>query len=228
MKMLADDIWIFDGESVPFFGLPYSTRMTVVRLSSGDLWVHRPIKLSASIMEQVDNLGGVKYLIAPNQLHHLFLPEWMSAYPNAEVHGTDGVMKKRSDLSFHAPLNNSQRYAWDSDIEHELFTGSPLMEECVFYHHHSGTLIVTDLVENFSGNEFNGCQRVVAKGAGILAPNGKTPLDWRLSFIFGKAKARKHFNKVLSWNPQVLVMAHGEIVSEETDRFLHRSFKWLL
>ncbi len=75
------------------------------------------------------------------------------------------------------------------------------MEECVFYHRLSKTLIVTDLVENFSGQDFNYWQRFVAKGgAGILAPNGKMPLDWRLSFMFSKQEARKHLNKLLSWN----------------------------
>lgn len=70
--------------------------MTVVRLSSGDLWVHSPIKLSESIAEQIDSLGSVKYLIAPNHLHHLFLSEWIAAYPNAEVLGTSEVIKKCS------------------------------------------------------------------------------------------------------------------------------------
>ncbi|MCY7296393.1 DUF4336 domain-containing protein [Alteromonas sp. a30] len=227
MKKLAHEIWIFDGEPVPFLGLPYSTRMVVVRLSSGELWVHSPIKLSESITAQINRLGCVKYLIAPNHLHHLFLSEWIAAYPNAEVYGTDEVIKKCSDISFHASLNHSQSYAWETDIEQELFSGSPLMEECVFFHISSNTLIVTDLVENFSGQRFNYWQRVVAKGVGIIAPNGKMPLDWRLSFMFGKAKARKHFNRLLSWHPKRLVMAHGEIINESADEFLQKSFKWL-
>lgn len=102
------------------------------------------------------------------------------------------------------------------------------MEECVFYHRRSKTLIVTDLVENFSGQNFNYWQRFVAKGAGILAPNGKMPLDWRLSFMFSKQEARKHLNKLLSWKPNILVMAHGEIVLDNADEFLQRSFKWLV
>ncbi len=228
MEKLAHEIWIFDGEPVQFLGLPYSTRMTVVRLSSGGLWVHSPIKLSASIARQVNSLGCVKYLIAPNHLHHLFLSEWVSAYPDAEVYGTNEVIKKRRDISFHTSLNNPSSYVWEPDIEQELFFGSPLMEECVFYHSSSSTLIVTDLVENFSGQDFNYWQRVVAKGVGILAPNGRMPLDWRLSFIFGKADARKHLNRLLSWNPKILVMAHGEIVYENADKFLQQSFKWLV
>ncbi len=228
MKKLADDIWIFDGSSVQFLGLPFSTRMTVVRLSTGDLWVHSPIKLSDYITEKMGSLGRVKYLIAPNHLHHLFLSEWIAAYPNAEVYGTNEVIKKRSDISFHASLNNQQRYAWNPDIEQELFSGSPLMEECVFYHNRSSTLIVTDLVENFSGQDFNCWQKVVAKGVGILAPNGKMPLDWRLSFMFGEAKARKHFDRLLAWNPRMLVMSHGEIIDKHAHKFLEQSFKWLV
>ncbi|MRJ44839.1 DUF4336 domain-containing protein [Idiomarina loihiensis] len=228
MENLAHEIWVFDGSSVKFLGLPFSTRMTVVRLLNGELWVHSPIQLSETIREQIENLGQVKYLIAPNHLHHLFLPEWVSAYPNAETYGTNEVIKKRSDISFTDSLNNQQSWAWSSEIEQELFSGSPLMEECVFYHKVSNTLVVADLIENFSGQNFNYWQRVVAKGVGILAPNGKMPLDWRLSFIFGRDDARGHLNRLLAWKPQILVMSHGEIVKENTDEFLARSFEWLI
>lgn len=227
MEKLANELWVFDGESVPFFGLPYSTRMTVVRLSDGNLWVHSPIKLTIEIQSQLESLGPVTSLIAPNHLHHLFLPDWIKAYPQAEIFGTDEVIKKRQDISFNASLNSDRKWCWQDDIEQALFSGSPLMQECVFFHKKSDTLIVTDLVENFSGREFNYWQRLVAQGVGILAPNGKMPLDWRLSFMFGKEDARKHLERMLAWQPQRLVMAHGEIVTDNAEPFLRRSFKWL-
>ncbi|MEF1290148.1 hypothetical protein QTO00_09930, partial [Vibrio sp. M260118] len=134
----------------------------------------------------------------------------------------------RQDISFNASLNSSSGWPWSDDIEQVLFSGSPLMQECVFFHKLSNVLIVTDLVENFSGQEFNYWQRLVAKGVGILAPNGKMPIDWRLSFMFGKADARKHLDRLLQWNPQVLVMSHGEIVRQNAKEFLTKSFKWLI
>lgn len=227
MEKLAHDIWVFNGESVQFLGLPFSTRMTIIRLSNEYLWVHSPIRLSESVVKQVESLGCVKYLIAPNHLHHLFLSEWMETYPDAEVYGTREVIRKRNDLSFTGSLNSPGIWAWESDIEQELFSGSPLMEECIFYHKSSRTLIVTDLVENFSGKSFNPLQRLVARGVGILAPNGKTPVDWRLSFMFGKSDARRHLDRILAWDPEILIMSHGEIVKENTRDFLIRSFKWL-
>jgi hypothetical protein len=227
MEALANEIWVFEGGSVPFLGLPFSTRMTIIRLSNGDLWVHSPIQLSDSIQQQVSSLGCVKYLIAPNHLHHLFLLEWIERFPDAAVYGPHEVIKKRQDITFDASLNDKQDWPWGADIEQEMFTGSPLMEECVFFHKASGSLIVTDLVENFSGKDFNYWQRVVAKGVGILAPNGKMPLDWRLSFMFGKADARKHLHRMLAWNPQLLIMSHGEIIRGNAHIFLAKSFKWL-
>lgn len=228
MEKLADEIWIFDGKAVPFFGMPYSTRMTVIRLPDHKLWVHSPIALTPHLKQQIEDLGTVAYLIAPNSLHHLFLPEWIDAFSSAEVFGTDEVIKKRSDIAFTRSLNTSAKWAWQDDIDQLVFTGSPVMQECVFFHKCSATLLVTDLVENFSGQEFNVWQRWVAKGAGILAPRGKTPLDWRLSFMFGKAQARSHLAKLLVWQPKCLVMAHGVIVRDNATQFLARSFKWLL
>lgn len=228
MELLAQDIWIFEGRAVQFMGFPFSTRMTVIRLSNDELWIHSPIELSDEIMEQISMLGRVKYLIAPNHLHHLFLLEWIESYPDVEVYGTSEVIKKRSDISFSGTLDEESSKYWSGEIEQELFTGSPVMEECVFYHRSSGTLIVTDLIENFSGKDFKYWQKLIAKGVGILAPNGKMPLDWRLTFLFSQSKARKHLNRILAWRPHRLVMSHGEIIREGADEFLVRSFKWLV
>ncbi|WP_417553643.1 DUF4336 domain-containing protein [Marinomonas fungiae] len=227
MKRLGESIWIFEGDTVQFFSMPYSTRMTIVKLASGGLWVHSPIKLTQSITQQLHELGPVEHLIAPNHLHHLFLKEWTEAFPEAQVFGTDEVIKKRPDIHFDGSFNTPQQWPWSSDIETELFTGSTMMEECVFFHRLSHTLIVTDLIENFSAHHFKPWQRVIAGWVGILAPNGKMPLDWRLSFLFSKKQSRKHLEKILSWQPKIIVMAHGEIVQEQASDFLDRSFKWL-
>ncbi|ASA57660.1 DUF4336 domain-containing protein [Vibrio gazogenes] len=228
MRAIGENIWIFDGKAVPFLTLPYSTRMTIVRLADQSLWVHSPIELNPDLKASVDTLGAVKYLIAPNQLHHLFISQWQDAYPEALTYGTEGVRHKRQDLTFNAMLSAQADYLWGDELDDVLFTGSRVMEECVFFHRPSETLIVTDLIENFSPKAFNIFQRLLAKLTGILAPTGKMPLDWRLSFMTGKATARAHLKKILSWHPKTIVMAHGVIVTEDAEKFLRRSFRWLL
>lgn len=227
MIEIADNLWVFDGEAVPFFTLPYTTRMTIVRLSDGGLWVHSPIKLTADIQQKVDKLGRVKYLIAPNHLHHLFLKDWQGAYPQAESFGTKEVQKKRQDIKFDGLFSSEGEVPWEEEIGQVLFTGSAAMEECVFFHKASHTLIVTDLIENFDPKSFPPFKRLIARFSGILAPNGKMPIDWRLSFMFHKKEAREHIKYILNWHPQTIVMAHGLIIKKEAESFLKQSFNWL-
>ena len=66
LKPVGDDIWIVDGPSIKFYKLPFTTRMTVVRLQNGDIWVHSPTKICGDLKDQIDALGPVRHLIAPN------------------------------------------------------------------------------------------------------------------------------------------------------------------
>ncbi|MFC0119458.1 DUF4336 domain-containing protein [Pseudoalteromonas xiamenensis] len=227
MKSIGEHIWIVDGSTVQFFTMPFTTRMTIVKLSNGDLWIHSPIELNPQLKQQVDSLGAVRYLIAPNHLHHLFMKQWQDAYPEALSFGTEEVLKKRSDLSFTGPLEKLTETPWAKEIDSHLFTGSPAMEECVFFHKPSQTLIVTDLIENFSPKAFGSFKRFMASLVGVLAPHGKMPLDWRLTFTFHKKEAKKHIEHIIAWQPMTIVMAHGVIITENAVDFLMESFDWL-
>nr|WP_269814567.1 DUF4336 domain-containing protein [Amphritea pacifica] len=224
---IGENIWIFEGPAVPFFTLPYTTRMTIIRLPGDELWVHSPIALTTELIRQIDQLGRVKYLISPNHLHHLFIKAWQDHYPDALSFGTKEVQLKRPDIVFEGMFTPFFNAPWSEHIEQLLFTGSPAMEECVFFHKPSATLIVTDLIENFAPESFTPVKRFVAAAAGILAPNGKMPLDWRLSFMFSKKRAQQHLQNILHWHPEKIVMAHGQIINSEAERFLKRSFNWL-
>ena len=107
MEKLAENLWLVDGETVSFLGLPYRTRMTVIRLSDGGLWVHSPVRHSAELAGALAELGPVRYLVAPNALHHLFLKDWQQHCPAAEVYGTAKVMAKRPDIHFTGELGNA-------------------------------------------------------------------------------------------------------------------------
>jgi len=227
MVNVGENIWIFEGAAVPFFTLPYTTRMTVIRLPPDELWVHSPIALTDELVRQIDQLGSVKYLISPNHLHHLFIQAWQHHYQDALTFGTKGVQQKRPDICFNAVFTPHFNAPWSEHIAQLLFTGSPVMEECVFFHKTSETLIVTDLIENFAPESFTPLKRFVARAAGILAPDGKMPLDWRLSFMFSKAEAKRHLQNILHWHPKKIVMAHGQIITREAELFLKRSFNWL-
>jgi len=227
LQKIGQEIWVYDGSTVNFHGFPFPTRMTVIRLEKGDLWVHSPEKMNDDLKCELSALGEIKYLISPNKLHHLFLTEWLSAYPDAKCYAAPGLEKKRRDIKFTKLLSCDPEEDWASEIEQTIFQGSSVMEEVVFFHVSSKTLILTDLIENFSPSAFNWWQKPIARITGILSPNGKTPIDWRLSFLFGKKRARVALNKLLSWRPANIIISHGELIIGNGHEFLVKSFRWL-
>ncbi|MHC4447950.1 MAG: hypothetical protein ACYSXF_09250 [Planctomycetota bacterium] len=105
--------------------------------------------------------------------------------------------------------------------------GSFFMEEVVFFHRSSRTLILGDLIENHDPSILSAWHRVVARANDMLAPDGTTARIYRLSF-WRRAEARRAINEVLSWEPRRVVVMHGPCVEDNAVAFLHHAFGWLL
>ena len=120
-----------------FHGFPYSTRMAVIRLSDGSLFVWSPIAISDHICTSVGALGPVRHLVSPNALHHLFLADWKSAFPAARVYASPRLRRKRKDLAFDADLGDAPYPDWAPDIDQVVMHGSFALTEVVFFHRSS-------------------------------------------------------------------------------------------
>ena len=228
LQPFAPEVWTAAGKTVPFLTLPFTTRMTVIRLPNGTLFIHSPEKLDFALQEELTGIGEVRYLVSPNKLHHLFLKEWLDAYPQARSYAAPGLPEKRPKLRFDELLTDEVPLAWADTIDQLLFRGSLAMQEVVFFHRPSRTLILTDLIENFEPGKLSPWHRRIARFTGILAPDGKTPIDWRFTFLFGRATARDCLERMLAWKPERIIIAHGLCIEKDGMAFLRRSFRWLL
>lgn len=80
--------------------------------------------------------------------------------------------------------------------------------------------------QEFLDHNWKRWQARLAHFAGITAPDGKAPLDFRSSFLRRKP-AREAVATIMSWAPERVIMAHGRWVDEDAPGFLERSFAWL-
>ncbi len=220
------DIWIAEGPAVPFFGFPYPTRMTVVRLTGGDLWVCSPIRRTAALDAAVASLGPVTALVSPNKIHHLFLGEWAQAWPEARLYASPGLARRRPDLSFTGELGDQPEPAWAGQIDQVVFHGSFAMEEVVFFHRASRTAIFTDLIQRFDPATMRGWRGAVMRLDGLVGPQGSTPREWRLSF-WNRRSARAALRQVLAWDPLRVIIAHGEWIRVNGREEIARSLRWI-
>jgi hypothetical protein len=225
LQSLGPGIWLAEGPVVSFYGFPYPTRMMVIRLSDGGIFVWSPIALTPQLKAAVDALGPVAHVVSPNKIHHLYMGEWQDAYPSAKLYASPGLAQKRRDLRFEATLGDSPPAAWAADIDQAEMGGSAFLTEIVFFHRKSRTAIFADLIENFRPDWFKGWKGWLARLDGIVMPHGGAPREWR--FTFKKKIARAALARILAWQPEQVVMAHGELTRTDGTAFIRKSFRWL-
>jgi len=84
LKPVADDIWIVDSGPMKAMGLiPIPVRTTVVRLQSGEMMVHSPSRFTVDLRRQIEEIGPIRHLVAPNIAHWTFLKDWQQQLPDA-------------------------------------------------------------------------------------------------------------------------------------------------
>jgi hypothetical protein len=226
LTAVARDVWIAEGPTVSFLGFPYSTRMAIVRLTNGDLWVWSPIHVTGELKSEIAALGPVRHVVSPNKLHHLYMGEWAETWPDAKLYASPGLARKRRDLRFAAELADEPDRAWAEDVDQVTFRGSFAMDEVVFFHRSSRTALITDLVQKFDPSDLRGWRYWFMKFDGLVGPDGSTPREWRLAF-WNRSAARRALRKALAWDPERLVIAHGTWVRENGREVLQRSLAWL-
>ena len=228
LKPVARDVWIADGGWIRFYGLPFPTRMTVVRLADGGLWVHSPIADREGLCDAVAALGPVRHLIAPNWIHYAWLPEWHSRFAGALTWGSPGVAARAASrgvrLHLDHELSDAAPEAWEGQIDQRL-AQSALHKEVVFFHRASRTLILTDLIENFELEKMPFWTRPLLKLGRVSHPDGRMPRDIAASFRPRRAHLRDLVETMIAWAPERVILAHGRWHERDGTNALRRAFR---
>jgi len=224
MRPLAKDIWVAE-RSQTFYGLPVGTRMTVIRLSGGRLLLHSPVALDEGLRAELDSIGRVRYAVAPNRVHHLYAGEVAKLYPEARLWVAPGLERKRPDLAYVAVLGDEPPEEWREEVQQTFFRGRPYENEVVFFHRASRTLILCDLAFNF-GPAAAAPTRLLMRLLRSYGRFGPSKLDpW---LIRDRDAARKSLERILTWDFDRVVVAHGEILESGGREALRAGYAWLL
>ncbi|NPU12709.1 SDR family oxidoreductase [Bradyrhizobium sp. 83002] len=231
LRPVADNLWIIDAGRISAAGLPLPVRMTVIRLSSGDLLLHSPTRFSHALREELEQLGPIKYLLAPNVAHWMFLPDWQAALPNARLYAAPGLADRRqirrSRLRIDRELTDVTPDEWSQDLQLVLIS-APMFTEVELFHRPSRTLILTDLVQNLAPEGLGILPRTAAHMLGITAPDGKAPAHLRLLLRLGGRAVRLAAARLIALAPERVVFAHGRWFESGGTQQLRRSLGWLL
>jgi hypothetical protein len=219
--IVPDTLW-HATQPLRFGPIALSTRMTVVRLQDGSLWVHSPITPSSDLTRDLAGVGHVRYVIAPNRSHHLFFLPFLEVHPSAAGFVAPGLDAKRPDLRRFPRVPAVA--PWSGELQGFFIEGLPVLNETVWFHHASGTLVITDLLFCFS-TESTGLTGLVARVLGVRGTLGMSRTMKLL--VKDRAALKRSADALLALPVQRIIVAHDEIIDRHAAEKLRKAFAWL-
>jgi len=223
LERLGQDLWVAT-RPLPLWAGDVGTRMTVIRLRSGDLFLHSPVSLDPALREALDRIGRVRWVVGPSRVHHFYLGDYLRAYPEAELCGAPGLAEKRPDLRFQHVIGDAPVPAWSDELQHLVFAGAPRLNEVVFLHRASRTLLFTDLAFNVQPGPGNRA-RILHWLLGATGRFG--PHRLVRSMIRDREAARRSLATILSWDFERVIVTHGEVLERGGPAAVRAGFAYL-
>ena len=228
VQAFAPNVWIIDGPTVRDFGVLFTTRMTVVKLTNGSVWIESPVSVPFETLQCITEWGQVRYLVAATPRHVWRLAAWHTLFPDAQLwvpRPTPFTLKK-GHLPLTGILSDAPQSDWAEDFDQLAFQGNPLIEEVLFFHKASRTVILDDLIQVHPSVKGKPLRNALFQLEGVASPPGGVGLDFRLSFTNRKL-ARRSLDTLLSWDFDKLIIAHGACIEKDAKPCVEQAFHWL-
>lgn len=212
---------------VPYraMGLWIGRQLVVVRLPSGGVWIHSPIPWTAELRAEVARLGEVKHVVGPNRQHDECLREFQAEYPEAAFHAAPGLAEARRDVRFVAPpLSDTPHPAWAGTLDQQLVCGMPFLNEVVFFHQPSRSLIIADIAFNLGEGEHWLLSLILKLGGtwGRFGPSRACRMMMR-----DRAAVRHSIDAILAWDFDRIVAGHGPNIESGGKAAFQEAFAFL-
>jgi hypothetical protein len=244
--------------SVPFlrFGsVKVGGRGTLVRLSSGSLVIFSPVALTPEVKAKIAELGGtVKYIIAPDIEHHIFVSEWKKEFPEAMIIGPEGLPEKRAKQNdekigkeeFFKVFTGKDRTnttitpEFDADCEIEYMDAHPSKEIVLFYKPDK-ILVEADLMFNLPANEqYSRVTDAEKDKSGLVQrlftsiqttegdAKGNKRFQWHLMSRGNRAGFNESIKRIDGWDFTTVIPCHGDTIEGTGHDTFRKVFEWHL
>jgi hypothetical protein len=217
---IAPDLWHME-RGLKAAGLPVSSRMTVVRFKDGRLWIHSPVRIDEAVAGQLRSLGEVAWIVAPNRAHHLFAGQARRMFPQAALYGAPGLAAKRPDLAGLIELGDTVPPEWQQDLDQAVIRGMPFVNEAVWFHKASGTLIMTDVLQCWTGKlpwSVSAYARLTGVRSHLDVPRTVRLVTRDRMLAAGSARV------ILQWPFTRVITGHNAIVEHDAHALVERAF----
>jgi hypothetical protein len=221
IREVAQNLWTFARPFARFNLVPVGGRSTAIKLSNSDVWILASTPLTDETKKTLDSLGPVRYIVAPNVAHNLFIGQYKKAYPDAKLIGIPDLIekKKAEELTFDGVYGKDPagtKYGYEPEIEAVYFSGF-INKDIAFFHQASKTLIQADLLFNLPGTEQYSKSKSSAKIPifGGFSSSSYVHKKFVLSGGKDKEAMKRDVAAVTAWDFTRIIPCHGDVIEND-------------
>jgi hypothetical protein len=216
MQAIAENIWI---EQFPLslLGGHQGRVVTIIRLESGKLIIHSTGPFDGGHLVEIRTLGQPGWMVDSMLRHDTFAKEGRAAFPEIPYLVPKGFADAK-ELNAQPLLPPPPE--WASEVKVLLIAGMPNVAEHVFLHVPSRTLIVADLVFNFTPS--TGWTSFMRK---TLMGVKESPDSARLypMQIKDRAAYDASLRELMTWDFDRIIVGHNEPVESNGKQLLREA-----
>ena len=172
---------------------------------------------------EIAELGDVSHIVAPNGFHDSFSGAAKRRYPNATLWASKALRGTKADMPADAWLGEVDP-PWAEELSPLLIEGAPKVDEFVFLHQASRTLILTDLLFQIR-YPVNTMTKMVLWMAGVNGGKLAQSRLWR-TVTRDRQAAGRSVEQMLEWDFDRVVLSHGDFVEGDDAPARAREALW--
>jgi len=197
---------------MPLMSLP--VRSTFVQLDRAGILISPGSRLEK---EQLKKLNSVTDIVAPNLLHCAGIKPAAEVHSQAKIWAPVRGMQAKPEINWSKELSKDQ-WPYQDQLALILLEGMPKLNEALFIHKKSKSLIVTDLCFNLVDSKGIGAW-IILHLFGTYRKFGVSKFMMR--YAEDKALVKKSLAEIFSYDFDNIILSHGSnVIGEAKNKLL--------
>jgi hypothetical protein len=206
LQSIDENLWMI-AYPLKMLGADLRRNVTIVRLSSGRLLIHSTAPFSAEVTAAIRELGEPGWLLDGILRHDTYAKEGRAAFPDIPYLAPQGFSEI---VGFPTSPIIPPPAEWDGELLALEIEGAPDARDTALLHVPTKTLILTELVFNFSGDEPLWTELLLKVAVtGDHHPGVPRPVR---SGVKDERAFNDSLETILSWDFDRIIMGHGDVI----------------
>ena len=208
-QLLAENLWLL-AYPLRMLGADLRRNVTLIRLRSGKMVIHSTAPFSPDDVAAIRTLGEPGWLLDGILRHDTFAKEGRLAFPGIPYLAPEGFSEV---VGFATTTIVPPPIEWDGELLALEIQGAPEARDTALFHVPSRTLILTELIFNFGGDEPIWTELLlrVAVG-GEHHPGMPRPVK---AGVKDAAAFQSSLATIIGWDFYRVIVGHGDVIEQD-------------